>query len=351
MKAKRSLPVLALALLLALGFAACTRARDDAQIAGEVQQKIFSDRAVQSRQIAVQSANGIVTLSGTVASENERTAAASQAAQVSGVKTVVNNLEVAPTSAQAQPAPEPATVPAEEPAPEPVRAAPRRRAPAPKPRAARVRNEEPAPAPAAAAAPVKLTPPADVPSTPPPPRKVTLPQGTVLSVRLVDPIDTSTNQVGDTFHATLDSPITIDGEVVVPARSDLVGRIVETKSAGRYAGQSQIALELVSLKLNNNSYTLRTNQYTREGTSRGKQTAKRVGAGAAIGAIIGGIAGGGKGAAIGGAIGAGAGGGVQTATKGEQIRLASESLLSFQLESPVTVMASAGSSDRQRLPD
>jgi hypothetical protein len=80
---------------------------------------------------------------------------------------------------------------------------------------------------------------------------------------------------------------------------------------------------------------------TGEGSSRGKNTAAKVGGGAALGAIIGGIAGGGKGAAIGAGIGAGAGTGVQTVTKGQQIKLASESVLNFNLEAPLNVTPSA----------
>ncbi len=349
MKAKLSVYILALTVLLALGFAACSRGRDDAQIAGEVQQKIFSDASIQSRQITVQAANGVVTLSGNVANDNERTAAAAQAAQVAGVKTVVNNLQVAAPAEQAaqEPAPMPETK--AEPSPEP---APRHRAsePAPRPRRRAERTRQTAEDTTTVASapktdnPAPLTPPADtrsVPPTPPPPRKVTLPEGTVFSVRLIDPIDSATNQAGDTFRATLDSPITVDGDVVVPASADVQGRVVESKSAGHYAGKPELALELVSLKVNNNTYSLHTNQYTRQGTSRGAQTAKRVGVGAAIGAIIGGIAGGGKGAAIGTAAGAGVGGGVQTATKAQQIKLAPEALLSFQLQSPVTVVAAS----------
>ena len=62
-----------------------------------------------------------------------------------------------------------------------------------------------------------------------------------------------------------------------------------------------------------------------------------IGGGAAAGAVIGAIAGGGKGAAIGAAAGAGAGTGVQALTKGEQIKLPSETLLEFQLKAPLTV--------------
>jgi len=98
-------------------------------------------------------------------------------------------------------------------------------------------------------------------------------------------------------------------------------------------------------------YNIQTDQYHREGTSRGKNTAEKVGAGSVIGAIIGGIAGGGKGAAIGAAAGGGVGGGVQAATKGQQIKLPSETVLNFGLQSSLTVIPTTrGPNDgRQKL--
>ena len=174
---------------------------------------------------------------------------------------------------------------------------------------------------------------------PPPPsaKPVTIPDGTVLQIRMIDTIDSGINQPGDRFRATLDAPITIDDNVVVPHGADIEGRVAELKSAGHYTGRPEIALELTALNVNGRRYSLHTNQYSREGASRGKNTAAKVGGGAAVGSIIGAIAGGGKGAAIGGVIGAGAGGGVQAATKPEQIHVASEALLSFTLQNPLTV--------------
>src|SRR5581483_11956661 len=99
MKAKPSFYVYTALLLALLGMAvACNKVRTDAQVAGDVQSKIFSDANVQSRQITVNASNGVVTLSGFANTDAERTAAASDAGQVEGVKTVVNNLQVsAPT--------------------------------------------------------------------------------------------------------------------------------------------------------------------------------------------------------------------------------------------------------------
>lgn len=354
MKAKFSLYSLTALLVLALGIAVgCTKARSDGDVATEIQGKIYADQAVQSKQITVQAADGVVTLAGNVSSDAERTAAATDAASVKGVKTVVNNLQVA-ESAQAaqdnaQPAPQ-AQVAQEEPAP---RSRPRTRARVhhTSARQENATNSEPDSnqmVSSAPAAPVNTAP--VVPPPPPAPKKVTIPSGTTVTVRLIDPIDSDKVQPGSPFRATLDQPLSVDGEVAVPAGYDVTGQIVNASSAGRFAGKSVLALELNRLAVNGKSYDLHTNQYTREGSSRGKATAAKVGGGAALGAIIGGLAGGGKGAAIGATVGAGAGTGVSAATKGQQIKLPSETVLNFQLQSPVTVVETTVGPNANRQP-
>jgi hypothetical protein len=178
---------------------------------------------------------------------------------------------------------------------------------------------------------------------PPPPaapvvKKLIIDQGTQLTVRLIDPIDSEKNQTGDTFHATLNAALTSDGAEAVPAGVELTGHLVDVKSAGKFAGQSVVVLQLDSLASGGKSYSLQTDQYRKEGKSRGKNTAEKVGGGAIIGGIIGAIAGGGKGAAIGTAAGAGVGGGAQAASKSEQIKLPSETVLNFTLQAPITVV-------------
>jgi len=155
---------------------------------------------------------------------------------------------------------------------------------------------------------------------------------------LVDAVDSETAQQGQTFHATLDTPLAFEGDVVVPAGYDVEGHVVEVKSAGKFAGQSVLALQLDRIAVGGKYYNLQTDQWRKQGSSRTKNTAAKVGTGAAIGAIIGGLAGGGKGAAIGAAAGGGLGGGVQAATHGQQIKLTSETVLTFTLQGPLTVV-------------
>src|SRR5437016_1179481 len=102
MKAKRSLVVVITLLALAAFTVGCNQlgVRTDAQIAADVQSKINSDPSLSTKQITVQSGNGVVTLTGVVSNDTERSVAANDAAQVRGVKTVVDNLQVGATAAQ-----------------------------------------------------------------------------------------------------------------------------------------------------------------------------------------------------------------------------------------------------------
>ncbi|MGE5114039.1 MAG: BON domain-containing protein [Acidobacteriaceae bacterium] len=348
-KMKAALYPVVIAVLVLLIGTACNKSaatRDDAKVASDVQSKIFSDPNVQSRQISVQSANGVVTLSGSVNSDAERTAAAQDAAAIDGVKTVVNNLttqtaQAEPPAQQEQTQEQPATEtkPAKKPAMREHRSARRDSG---------SNYSSPSSASSSMTAPSAPSETASAPPPPPQPKKVTVPSGTQLSIRLIDSLDSEKNQVGDQFRASLNAPVVIDDEVVIPQDADVQGRVVDVKSAGRYAGAATLALELTSVSFNGKTYNVSTNQWSRQTKGRGKSTAGKVGAGAAIGAIIGGIAGGGKGAAIGTVAGAGAGTGVATVGKGQQIHLGSEALLSFDLQNSLVVMTQPGGNQNSR---
>jgi hypothetical protein len=330
-----------LAGVLALGLAflaGCSKTanRTDAQVATDVQTKIYSDPGIQSRQVGVQAANGVVTLSGDVNNDSERASAASDAATVDGVKTVVNNLQV--QQAQASPPPPPAHNPVKR---EKKQTAHQRKSDNSADADTHANNLPPAPPfpteQPAAPAPTPAPPP-PAPVAPPPPQKVIIPAGTQLSVRLNDQLDSERNQVGDTFRGSLSTPIVVDGTTVIPSGADVVGRVADVKSAGRFAGNSVLTLELTSLSVNGKSYNVQTNQWSRSGKGEGKSTATKVGAGTVAGAVLGGIIGGGKGAAIGAASGAGAGTAASAAKKGQQIKLSPEAVLNFQTINTLTVI-------------
>lgn len=167
--------------------------------------------------------------------------------------------------------------------------------------------------------------------------QVTIPAGTRISVRTIDGIDSTKNHVGDRFKASLEEPLVVNGNVVVAKGADVYGRLAESKTSGTFAGKSQLKLELTGIVVNGQTAPLVTGEYELTGKSRGASTAKRTVGGAAVGTIIGAIAGGGKGAAIGAGVGGAAGAGSEIITKGDQVKVPSETLLDFTLQQEASI--------------
>jgi hypothetical protein len=166
---------------------------------------------------------------------------------------------------------------------------------------------------------------------------VTIPAGTRISVRTIDGIDSTKNHVGDRFQASLEEPLTVEGSIVAAKGADVYGRLSESKTSGTFTGRSQLQLELTGIVVNGQTVPVVTGEYELSGKSRGASTAKRTIGGAAVGSIIGAIAGGGKGAGIGAAAGGGAGAGSEIITRGDQVKIPSETLLDFTLQQDVSI--------------
>ena len=166
---------------------------------------------------------------------------------------------------------------------------------------------------------------------------VTIPAGTTISVRTIDAIDSGRNQVGDRFQASLEEPLIVDDRVLAAKGADVYGRLEESKETGTFTGRSELKVALTGIVVDGKTVPLVTGDYELTGKSKGASTAKRTVGGAAIGSIIGAIAGGGKGAAIGAGTGAGVGAGSEIITKGDQVKIPSETLLDFTLEQSVSI--------------
>ena len=164
---------------------------------------------------------------------------------------------------------------------------------------------------------------------------ILLPAGTKLVIRMIDGVDSERNPVGQHFEASLDEPVVIDGQTVIPRGADVVVKLVDAKQSGKFEGRTSLTLDLMSVKVNGRMVDVNTETITEESSSRGKRTAKVVGGTAALGTVIGAIAGGGKGAAIGLGAGVAAGAGAEILTKGQRVKIPSESRLTFVLDSAV----------------
>ena len=323
---------------LALAFAGCNSkpaapATDDASVNMQVQARLFSDQNLSGQAIQATVANGVVTLSGNVTSDAARAVAGGDAAQVAGVKTVLNNLVVQPGATSAQvtmpPPPVATTIPS--------RVSTRSNKPSastPPPAPAPIVHNYPAPQPGQQqpSQPVQA-------QLPPQPviHNITLPVGTSIPVRITQTLDSATTQTGDKFTGAVASDIIVDGIVVLPQGTSVTGQVDQAQDAGHYTGNSLLTISLSGINRPGERLQVATDPFTKEGTGRGKNTAEKVGGGAALGAILGGIFGGGKGAAIGAAAGGGVGAGANTITRGQQVQIPSETVVRFRLTSPVLI--------------
>src|SRR6266849_1833816 len=195
----------------------------------------------------------------------------------------------------------------------------------------------------AVAPPVLRNPPEERRAAAPPParreefsERATIPSGTVLTIRMVDSVDSQRAQVGQTFKASLDEPVSDSaGNTLVPRGSDVLVKLVDDQQSGKIEGRTVLTLDIVSLRVNGRDVDIDTVAITEQSGSRAARSGKVIGGTAALGAIIGAIAGGGKGAAIGAGAGAGAGTVAQVATKGQRVHIPSETRLTFTLQQAV----------------
>ena len=266
----------------------------DWQIESQIQQTLKDDHAFAGSSIISSVSKGVVKLTGNVRSEAEKELVSSELGNITGVKSVLNNLNIVDDSFHAPP------------------------------------------------------PRVPVAQGPTGPKVITLAAGTVLPIRLMDEIDTKTAKAGDIFHGTTASNVTLAAFTAIPTGTPVIGRIVEAKAAGHFTGSAELAVELVSVRLpgttGSQDVSFVTQQLSNKAAGRGTNTAEKAGGGAAFGAVVGALAGGGAGAGIGAASGGALGLGANAFTRGKEIDLKPEQLLQFRTASPldVTIMLQNG---------
>jgi hypothetical protein len=155
---------------------------------------------------------------------------------------------------------------------------------------------------------------------------------------MINTLSTNRNLPGDSFEATLEKPLTVDGWLVAPKGSRVEGRVLESKKAGRVKGVAELSFDLVRLTTaDGKNVDIATAPFGEAGEKSRNEDLKKIGWGAGIGAVIGAIAWGGKGAAIGAGAGAGAGAGTVLATRGETVVVPTETRLTFRLTESLQV--------------
>jgi hypothetical protein len=166
---------------------------------------------------------------------------------------------------------------------------------------------------------------------------ITLPVDTHITVRMIDSVDSQTARLGQIFKASIDEPVVLNDQQVIPRGADVLTKLVDDQQSGKIQGRTVLTLALVSINVNGRMVDVTTTDVRTASSSRSARTGAMVGGGAALGAIVGAIAGGGKGAAIGAGSGAALGGGAQVLTNGQQVKIPSETRLTFRLQTSVRI--------------
>jgi hypothetical protein len=257
----------------------------DQSIVDDINAKLFADSALKTLDIRVICEQGVVVLRGSVDTQLERAAVDRIASTELGVQKVIDSMAVTGGSSGASPSSQ---------------------------------SDQSAPA-----------------------QGITLPSGTVVTIRTIDSIDSSRNRTGQEFTATVDTPVVANSQVVIPQGSTARVRLANSQNSGRVEGSAELELELASVTVNGTTYPLQSGYYQQHGASRGQRTGTAAAGGAVLGALIGAIAGGGKGAAIGAGSGAAIGAGTSVAMKGSSIKVPPETKIDFTLRQPVTINPSA----------
>jgi hypothetical protein len=160
-------------------------------------------------------------------------------------------------------------------------------------------------------------------------RVAEIPPGTNIKIRMIDSLNSGKAQTGDTFHATLEQPIMVEGKEIYPKGADVTGRIAAVKESGRLSEPGELNLVLATIASGNRASSVQSEPLIIKGESHTKSNAGKIGGGAALGALIGAVAGGGKGAAIGAGVGGAAGTGAAAATGKREAVVESEAVLTF----------------------
>ena len=157
-----------------------------------------------------------------------------------------------------------------------------------------------------------------------------IPQGTQVQIRMIDSLSSANARAGQTFRASLEQPVVVNGRTLYPRGADVTGQVIQAKSSGRLSAPGELELVITQIA----GHPVSVEPLRMKGESHTKSNITKIGGGAAAGAVIGGIAGGGKGAAIGAGVGAAGGTAVAAATGKKETNIESEAVLGFVTAAP-----------------
>ena len=172
--------------------------------------------------------------------------------------------------------------------------------------------------------------------------EVTVPTGTTLALTLDNRIASNMSQIDDAVQARIERPVMVDGVLVLPEGTKVLGRVTTVEASGKVQGRATLALLFDRVDLDSRRYEIHSEAVSYRANSTKTGDAKTIGIGAGAGTVIGGLLGGRKGAGAGAAIGGGAGTAMVLTTAGDEVELPAGSPVAVSLSQPLTLVIPNG---------
>jgi hypothetical protein len=165
---------------------------------------------------------------------------------------------------------------------------------------------------------------AAAPQAAPQSTSVSVPAGSILTIRLDGPVS-SKDPKGKKFSGKLLADLAADGKTVAKAGSAVYGQVDESKQAGRLLGKSELKISLSGIDIAGKVQPIVTTNFSEAAKGEFRRTARNVAGGALIGEVVD-DGGAGAGAAI--------GAGVSLIRKGDAVTAPAGMILEFRLTQP-----------------
>lgn len=171
----------------------------------------------------------------------------------------------------------------------------------------------------------------------PEPELVTVPPGTVVTVRLLDTASSHASAPGEAIRAAVVHDVIAENAVVIPAGATAIGR-VEDAHVPKIGGRARLRVDFLSLELPSGESVPVSGSVSAVGKSEAGKDAAAIAGGAAAGAILGHqVDDDDEGRVVGGVVGGGIGSAIAQRTKGRAVVFPAGTVVDLRLDAPVTV--------------
>ena len=164
-----------------------------------------------------------------------------------------------------------------------------------------------------------------------------LPEGTSVPVVLETALSSATSNAGDLVVARVSKDVVVGERVVVPADTEVRGRVTAAVRSGKVKGRARLAVTFDRMMVRGREQAVDMEPIDITARPQKKRDGAMIAGGAGAGAIIGAIADGGHGAGIGALIGAGAGTGAVLLTRGQEVQLPAGGKWTLQVSRAATL--------------